>query len=179
MWMWWALSVSAVETFRRVTLTDSQSLGSAHHQRVVWHISLVAHSMDKYIMSRAKGHDTATLHTSCPCRLCCITGLALGIVSASSSEFLVVRFSSASSAWSVLPCSTCAAAMGAFGGPHILLFERTSCWWITQHSFRWDWHLTLFWLVARYSTCSVLEGSVENHSRAWHVSHVFLVPLFP
>ena len=31
-----------------------------------------------------------------------------------------------------------------------------------------------FSLVARYSSCSVLEGSVENHPRAWHVSHVFL-----
>ena len=134
------------EAFRRVTFTDSQSLDSAHHQRVGltisvsfdtfhqwlknhrpvdWQLSLVAqetsrspayHSTDKCIMSRAKGHDTATLHTSRPCRLCCIIGLALGIVSASSSAFLVGRFSSPSSAWSVLlPCS-----MYAVGG-------RTSC----------------------------------------------------
>ena len=128
-----------VGTFRRVTLTDSQSLDSSleNHRPVDWQPSLVArdssrspayHSMDKYKMSRAKGHDTATLHTSQLCRLYCITGLALGIVSASSSAFLVVRFSSPSSAWSVLlPYSTRAGAMCAFGRPHILLFERTGC----------------------------------------------------
>ena len=36
-----------------------------------------------------EGHDTATLHTSHPCRLRCIAGLEPGIVSASSSAFRV------------------------------------------------------------------------------------------
>ena len=99
-----------------IRLTISVSFDTFHswlenHRPVDWQLSLVAqessrspayHSMDKCIMSRANRHDTDTLLASHPCRLCCISGLALGIVSASSSAFLVVRFSSPSSAWSVL-----------------------------------------------------------------------------
>ena len=102
-----------------VRLTIGVSFDTLHswlenHRPVDWQLSL--------------GHDTATLHTSHPCRLCCITGLALGIVSASSNAFLVGRLSYPSSGWSVLLTnSTCEGAMCAFGGPHMLLFERTSC----------------------------------------------------
>ena len=77
--------------------------GSVENHPRAQHVSHVFrtpahHSMDKYRMSRAKGHDTATLHTSQSCTLCCIAGLEPGIVSASSSAFHVLWFSSTSSA---------------------------------------------------------------------------------
>ena len=97
---------------------------------------LLHHSMDMYRMSNAKWHDNATLHTSQSCRPCCIAGLEPGIVSASSSTFHVLWFSSSSSS-SVSPVSllfsayssySYAGTMYSYGGPHImLLFERTRC----------------------------------------------------
>ena len=62
------------------TLSDAGRLGS---RSPAWHTM----GIDMYRMSTAMVHNTATLHTSHPCRLRCIAGLEPGIVSDSSSAF--------------------------------------------------------------------------------------------
>ena len=138
-------------------------------------ISRAYHSLDMYRMSNAKRHDTATLHTSQPCRLCCITGLEPGIVSASSSAFHELWFPPP-------PHHLCRCCFPRIlrvhtEAPCAHMEGRTSCCYLREHavdgsarsSFYGDWHFDPPFFVSASST---ENGWSFTWARRGEVAHI-------